>query len=63
MQQLPAEQLNQLTCRVELHKLHVLIRQTGTVGHGRPVTCAGVGRGAGEEGTPVASANHTKVPS
>ena len=38
---------------MELHKLQVLARQARPGDHGVPVSCAGVGGGAAEEGTAV----------
>ena len=41
--------------RVELHELHVLARQAGAQHHGVAVAGAGMRRGAGQEGAPVAA--------
>lgn len=40
---------------MKLHKLQVLIVEAGAGHHGRAITCAGVGRGAGEVRSAVAS--------
>lgn len=47
--------LGALTCGVELNKLHVLVRESGSGCHGSAVSCTGVGRGTWEIGSSIST--------
>lgn len=48
-------QLGALTCRVELNKLHVFVRESSSGYHGSAVSCTGVGWGAWEIGSSIST--------
>ena len=47
--------------RVELHKLAILVGNTGTAGHGHAVPGAGVGAGAREVGAAITASGQDRV--
>lgn len=47
--------LGALTCRVELNKLHVFVRESSSGYHGSAVSCTGVGWGAWEIGSSIST--------
>lgn len=52
---------NILTSRVELHKLHILTRQTSTSNHSTAITSRSMGRSAGEVSTAITTSSQHSV--